>query len=245
MIFFKKDPFGNNLFIKKYLIKIIGHITYKKFRGSNNLNIEGSNIINNLPNKNVLFISNHQTYFADVMAMLHVFNASLDGRINSLKDISYLKNPKLNIYYLAAKETMSSGIIPKILSYTGSIPISRTWRDKEKDILRPINNNDITNIQQALNNGWLITFPQGTTKVGMPIRKGSAHIIKENRPIVIPIVIDGFRYSFDKTGLKNNKRGVKNTLRIKEPLKIDYNNDTIEDIIKKISIAIEQYPESS
>jgi hypothetical protein len=36
-----------------------------------------------------------------------------------------------------------------------------------------------------------ITF-QGTTKSFKPVRKGTAHIIKEHRPIVVPIIIDGF-----------------------------------------------------
>jgi hypothetical protein len=31
------------------------------------------------------FISNHQTYFADVVAMFHVFNASLSGRDDTIK----------------------------------------------------------------------------------------------------------------------------------------------------------------
>jgi 1-acyl-sn-glycerol-3-phosphate acyltransferase len=44
------------------------------YRGFNELNIEGSEI-RNLPEL-MLFISNHQTYFADVVAMFHVFNAS-------------------------------------------------------------------------------------------------------------------------------------------------------------------------
>ena len=136
MKLFKQDVFGNVLLVKRYLIRIFGIISYRRFRGTNHLIIEGSEIINNLPDKNVLFISNHQTYFADVTAMIHVFNASLNGRWNSLKERSYLKNIKLNIYFIAAKETMNSGIIPKILAYTGAIAISRSWRKKGKDIKR-------------------------------------------------------------------------------------------------------------
>ena len=50
----------------------MGFMTHRRYRGFNELKIEGSDIIKNLPDKNVLFISNHQTYFADVVAMLHV-----------------------------------------------------------------------------------------------------------------------------------------------------------------------------
>ena len=31
-----------------------------------------------------------------------------------------------------------------------------------------------------------------------PLRKGTAHIIKQYKPVVVPIVIDGFRRSFDR-----------------------------------------------
>ena len=237
----KQDVFGNVLLVKRYLIRILGIISYRRFRGTNHLIIEGSEIINNLPDKNVLFVSNHQTYFADVTAMIHVFNASLNGRWNSLKKRSYLKNIKLNIYFIAAKETMNSGIIPKILSYAGAIPISRTWREHGKEIKRKVNKEEISNVQKALHNGWVITFPQGTTKPWSPIRKGTAHIIKENKPLVVPIVIDRFRRSFDKTGLRIKKKGTKQQLKIKNPLHIDYNSETLESIVEKISFAIEQH----
>ena len=103
----------------------------------------------------------------------------------------------MNLYFIAAKETMRDGFIPKILSFAGSIPIERTWRDAGKDIKREVNQININSINAALKDGWVITFPQGTTKPWMPVRKGTAHIIKENKPVVVPIVIDGFRRSFD------------------------------------------------
>ena len=46
----------------------------------------------------------------------------------SRQNIGYLWNPKLNIYYIAAKETMNAGMLPKILAYAGSVSIERTWR---------------------------------------------------------------------------------------------------------------------
>ena len=118
---FKKDVFGKSLFIKKKLIQILGLISHRRYRGFNELQIDGSEIIRDLPPTNVLFVSNHQTYFADVAAMMHVFNASLSGRVDNIRDIGYLYNPKLNIYYVAAKETMRAGILPKIMEYIGSL----------------------------------------------------------------------------------------------------------------------------
>ncbi len=174
--------------------------------------------------------------------MFHVFNASLSGRVDSIKNIGYLWQPKMNLYYVAAKETMRSGPLARILAYAGAITIERTWREAGKDVNRQVKMSDITNIKTALDDGWVITFPQGTTKPFKPIRKGTAHIIKRYKPIVVPIVIDGFRRSFDKKGIRIKKRGILQSFIIKEPLEIDYENDSIEDIVNQLEFAIEQHP---
>tara|TARA_X000000368_G_C23044690_1_gene718628 strand:+ start:1336 stop:2136 length:801 start_codon:yes stop_codon:yes gene_type:complete len=237
----KRNPFGHILYFKKWLIRIFGVLSHRRFRGFNELKIEGSDIIKNLPEKNVLFVSNHQTYFADVVSMFHVFNASLKGRVDSIKNVGYLWNPKLNLYFIAAKETMTSGLLPRILAYAGSISIERTWRSKGEDINRQVKMSDISKIGIALNDGWVITFPQGTTTPFKPIRKGTALLIKQYKPIVIPIVIDGFRRSFDKKGLRIKKKNILQTMEIKPALEIDYENESVEEIIKKIEHSIEQH----
>ena len=238
----KKNPFGHYLILKKWLIRYLGFMSHRRYRGFNQLHIEGSEIIKNLSDKNVLFISNHQTYFADVVEMFHVFNASLSGRIDNIKNVGYLWSPKLNIYYVAAKETMHAGLLPRILAYAGSVSIERTWRESGMEVKRQVKMSDISNIGLALNDGWVITFPQGTTKPFKPVRKGTAHIIKHYKPIVVPIVIDGFRRSFDKKGLMIKKRGILQSMIIKEPLDFDYENDSVENIMEKIEYAIEQHP---
>lgn len=239
---FKRNPFGHILFLKKWLIRLFGALTHRRYRGFNQMQIDGSEIIKNLPDTNVLFISNHQTYFADVVAMFHVFNASLKGREDNIKNVGYLWNPKLNIYYVAAKETMESGLLPKILAYAGAITVERTWRAEGKDVKRDVNPNDTENIKVALQDGWVITFPQGTTRSFKPVRKGTAHIILQHKPIVIPVVIDGFRRSFDRKGLRVKKKGILQSMVIKEPLQIDYENDTVDQVVEKIEYAIEQHP---
>ncbi|MDA9036274.1 1-acyl-sn-glycerol-3-phosphate acyltransferase [Flavobacteriaceae bacterium] len=242
MIMLKRNPFGQVLIIKKWLIRYMGFMTHRRYRGFNELKIEGSSFIKDLPDTNVLFVSNHQTYFADVVAMFHVFNASLSGRTDSIKNVGYLWNPKLNIYFVAAKETMKAGLLPRIFAYAGSVSIERTWREKGQEINRKVKMSDISNIGIALNDGWVITFPQGTTKPFRPIRKGTVHIIKKYKPIVVPIVIDGFRRSFDKKGIRLKKKGILQSMEIKAPLEIDYENESSESIIEKIEYAIEQHP---
>ena len=242
MAIFKRNIFGHILIVKKWLIRILGVLSHRRFNQFNKLKIEGSEVVKSLPENKVLFVSNHQTYFADVAAMIHVFNASLSGRVDSIKNVGYLWQPKMNIYFVAAKETMKSGIFPRILAYVGSVSIDRTWRSKGEDINRQVKMSDISSIGKALDDGWVITFPQGTTTPYKPIRKGTAHIIKKYKPIVIPIVIDGFRRSFDKKGIRIKKKNILQSMEIKKPLNIDYDNDSIEDIVEKIEYAIEQHP---
>lgn len=239
---FKRNPFGHILFLKKWLIRILGVMTHQRYKGFNKLEIDGSEVIRALPETNVLFVSNHQTYFADVVAMFHVFNASLSGRIDSIKNVGYLWNPKLNMYYVAAAETMKKSLLTKILAYVGSISIERTWRAEGQEVNRQVKFSDITNIGKALNDGWVITFPQGTTTPWKPLRKGTAYIIKKYKPVVVPVVIDGFRRSFDKKGLRVKKKGILQSMVIKEPIKIDYDNESVEAIIEKLEFAIEQHP---
>ena len=113
---------------------------------------------------------------------------------------------------------------------------------KVQDVNRQVKMSDISNIGKALDDGWVITFPQGTTTPFKPIRKGTAHIIKRYKPVVVPIVIDGFSRSFDKKGLRVKKKNILQSFEIKEPLVIDYENESTEDIVKRIEFAIEQHP---
>ena len=52
---FKRNPFGHYLILKKWLIRYMGIMTHRRYRGFNELKIEGSKVIKELPNSNVLF----------------------------------------------------------------------------------------------------------------------------------------------------------------------------------------------
>src|SRR5690606_28307884 len=120
----------------------------------------------------------------------------------------------------------------------GAVSIDRTWRQGEEMIQREVNPNDTKSIGMAIEDGWVVTFPQGTTRAGAPVRKGTAHIIKQYRPIVVPVRVDGFRKAFDKTGLKKLEKGVELTISFGKPLEVDYQNDPVEELVKKIGKAI-------
>ena len=236
---FKKDIFGQRIIFRKIVIRIFGIITYYRFKHKNIPEIKGAEIFQTLPKQNVLFVSNHQTYFADAAFMFHVIHSSLYGYPNQIKLKAILKCMITNLYFVAAEETMKSGLLPKILALAGAVSIKRTWREAGKEIKRKVDKKDTENIQKALEAGWVITFPQGTTKPFVEGRKGTAHIIKNYQPLVIPIVINGFRRAFDKKGLFIKKKGTLLQITIKKPLDIDY-KDNVENILHKVMDGIEQ-----
>ncbi|MDY3520840.1 1-acyl-sn-glycerol-3-phosphate acyltransferase [Riemerella anatipestifer] len=237
------DSFGNLYFLKRFIIFILGLISYRRFNGFNKLKISGTEHLVDLPERNVLFVSNHQTYFADVAAMYHAFCAVNNGYHNTIKNPVYLLNPKVDFYYVAAEETMNKGILARIFKLAGAVTVKRTWRAEGKNVNRMVDMSEVENIIKALDNGWVITFPQGTTSAFAQGRKGTAKLVKQQRPIVIPIKINGFRRAFDKKGLKIKVTGVEPTMEFKPALDIDYENESAQEILQKIMEAIEQTPE--
>lgn len=239
---FRRDVFGHIVFVKKLLMFIIGVITWPRLNWRNKTVIEGTEHLEGLPDTGVLFVSNHQTYFADVIAMLHVF-CSLRWKFrNKISNPVYLLGPRSNTYFVAAKETMKAGLLPRIFEYVGSVSIERTWREAGQDINRKVKLSDVSNMVKALEDGWVITFPQGTTTPFAPGRRGSTHIIKKCNPIVVPVVVDGFRTAFDKKGLKLGKRNTRLSIRFKPPLQLDPAEDA-DLMLNRIMYAIEQSDE--
>ncbi len=228
--------------IKSIIYFFVGVISYPGLVIVNHLKISGTENLKNLPKKNVLFVSNHQTYFADVITFLHIFCAVKWRKQNRLGIPFYLLNPFTRVYYVAAAETMKSTWISRIFRAAGAITVKRTWRKEGKEMRRGLNPGDTRNISKALENNWVITFPQGTTKPYAPGRKGTAFIIKHSKPIVIPVVISGFWRAFNKKGLKFKKKGSPLSVRFKEPLHFTY-EETVEVILEKVMEAIEQSKE--
>jgi 1-acyl-sn-glycerol-3-phosphate acyltransferase len=151
----------------------------------------------------------------------------------------YLLWPFTRVKYVAAEETMKSSLISKLFTLAGAITVKRTWNSGGQEVRRGLDPADTRKIERALQNNWIITFPQGTTKPFAPGRKGTAFIIKQHKPIVIPVVINGFWRAFNKKGLKFKKRGTLLTVNFKAPLQIDY-EDSTENILAVVMDAIEQ-----
>lgn len=235
---FERDPFGNWLILKRFIILVAGIPTYWRLAVANQLKVEGAEYLEKLPNQNVYFISNHQTYFADVIAFYHIFCSVKWGFRNRVLPIA-LFAPRARTFYVAASETMKEGLIPKIFSLAGAILVERSWRAKGENVKRTLDTSAGDNVAMGLKFGWVVSFPQGTTSPYAPIRKGTAHIIKDNNPIVVPVVIDGFRRAFNKSGLNYKKRNTEIKVKFKEP--IYFSPDaTVEEITEVVKNIIEQ-----
>jgi 1-acyl-sn-glycerol-3-phosphate acyltransferase len=225
--------------IRKVIYSVVGAITYPGLSVVNRLRLSGTEHLLKLPRENVLFVSNHQTYFADVITFIHIFCAVKWGRVNYLGMPTYLLNPFTNVYYVAAEETMKGSFISRLFALGGAITVKRTWRAAGQEVNRQVDPTDTQKIDEALSTSWVITFPQGTTKPFAPGRKGTAYIIKKNRPIVVPVVINGFWRAFTKKGLTFKKKGSLLSVRFKEPLELDY-DASVDDILEKVMESIEQ-----
>jgi 1-acyl-sn-glycerol-3-phosphate acyltransferase len=226
-------------FLRKIIYFFVGTFTYPGLAMINKLHISGTEHLEKLPRQKVLFVSNHQTYFADVITFLHIFCAVKWGKRNRLGVPYYLLNPFTRVNYVAAEETMHGSWLTRLFLLAGGLTVKRTWKTEGKEVRRGLDPSDTRKITRALDNNWVITFPQGTTTPFAPGRKGTAVIIKQMKPIVIPVVIDGFRQAFNKKGLKLKTKGTRLTVTFKPPLAIDY-DASHENILEMVMTAIEQ-----
>jgi len=228
--------------VRKLVYAVVGIISYPGLTMVNRLKISGTEHLRRLPKSNVLFVSNHQTYFADVITFLHIFCAVKWRKNNKLGIPYYLLNPFTNVYYVAAEETMRGSWVSRLFTLAGALTVKRTWTKQSSEVRRGLDPSDTRKITRALEDSWVITFPQGTTKAFAPGRKGTAHIIKQNKPVVVPVVISGFWRAFNKTGLKFKKKGVLLSVAFKAPLELNYDAPT-EEILAIVMDAIEQSKE--
>jgi 1-acyl-sn-glycerol-3-phosphate acyltransferase len=225
--------------VRKIVYAIVGAVSWPGLVIINKLRISGTEHLKNLPRENVLFVSNHQTYFADVITFLHIFCAVKWGKMNRLGIPYYLLNPFTRVNYVAAEQTMKGSWVSRLFTLAGALTVRRTWNTDAKETRKGLDPSDTRKITRALSSNWVITFPQGTTTPFAPGRKGTALIIKQNKPIVIPVVINGFWRAFNKQGLRFRKKGTLLTVQFKAPLVIDYEART-EDILAQLMDAIEQ-----
>lgn len=234
----ERDPFGNPILFKRIIVMILGFISYNRLNVYNKTKVTGTEYLDDLPTQGVLFLPNHQTYFMDVVCLYHIFFSVKWGFRNSLNYPIYLLAPRSNLFYVAASETMKNdGLLPRVLAFAGAILVNRSWRAEGKDVKREVDLAAVEKIGKGLKFGWVVSFPQGTTRALAPLRKGTAHLIKGENPIVVPVRINGFRRAFDKKGLLMRKRNTTLTVEFREPIRFD-ESATPEEILERLRLEI-------
>ena len=105
--------------LKRFLFGALGAHDWLRFSVMNRLRIEGREHLAGLPAKGVLFVSNHLTYYMDVLAIHHALTSSRCTPLDGFR-------ANLNVRFVAAVETLSErGLFPRIFKYTGAVTIRR------------------------------------------------------------------------------------------------------------------------
>ncbi|MCL4809765.1 MAG: 1-acyl-sn-glycerol-3-phosphate acyltransferase, partial [Thermoanaerobaculia bacterium] len=152
------------------------------FRWLNTLKAEGDDLLKTLPRKNVVFLSNHQTYFTEAIAFYDL--------LYIVHGLPY-EDPHLR--FSAATETMKKNLITNVLTYAGGVTFRRSFREAGKEVNRPVDLEGVGKIEEAIATGWLLHFPTGTTQKNAPIRPGIAQLLHRTKPIAVPMRVDGFQ----------------------------------------------------
>jgi 1-acyl-sn-glycerol-3-phosphate acyltransferase len=169
--------------VRRGMILAIGNLlTPVYFRWLNSVTAEGSDLLKSLPRKNVVFLSNHQTYFTEAIAFYDLLYIVLG--------LPY-EDPHLR--FSAATETMKKNLLTKVLTYAGGVTFRRSFREAGREVNRPVDLEGVSKIEEAIATGWLLHFPTGTTQKDAPIRPGIAQLLHRTKPIAVPVRVDGFR----------------------------------------------------
>lgn len=152
------------------------------FRLLNDVKAEGDELLKELPRRNVVFLSNHQTYFTEAIAFYDL-----------LYIVHGLPYEEPHLRFSAATETMKKNLLTKVLTYAGGVTFKRSFREAGREVNRPVDLEGISKVEEAIATGWLLHFPTGTTQRNAPIRPGMAQLLHRTKPIAVPMRVDGFR----------------------------------------------------
>ncbi|HEV8267799.1 MAG TPA: lysophospholipid acyltransferase family protein, partial [Thermoanaerobaculia bacterium] len=156
--------------------------TLPYFRLLNRVHVEGDGVLESLPKKGVVFLSNHQTYFLEAITFF---------------DLVYVRHgfpleaPFLQ--FSAAEETMKKNLLTSLLTKAGGVTFRRSFREGGVDVKRPVDLEGVARLETAIEKGWLLHFPAGTTQKGAPLRPGVAQLLHRTQAIAVPVRVDGFR----------------------------------------------------
>jgi len=153
--------------------------TYPGFAITLTDSITGTEHFKNLPKRNVLFVSNHQTYFADVSCSSYFLCSKMEKRKQTWYSLLFIESfyPRVlgcgcwNNEKQLHKQNIQVG-----RGYT----VKRTWRSAGKKWDARLIPGTPGKIARALENNWVITFPARHNEPFAPGRKGySIYYIKK------------------------------------------------------------------
>ena len=156
--------------------------TIPYFRLLNRVHVSGDGIIDTLPRQNVVFLSNHMTYFMEAIAFFDLVY---------VRHHLPLENPFVR--FSAATETMKQNLLTQLFTKAGGVTFRRSFREGGKDVKRGADFEGIAKLEEAIATGWLLHFPAGTTLKGAPLRPGVAQLLHRTKAIAVPVRVDGFR----------------------------------------------------
>lgn len=172
-----------NRWLRRGIISSIGlGFTIPYFRLLNRVRVTGNAILNTLPRKNVVFLSNHQTYFIEAMAFFDLVY---------VRHHFPLENPFVR--FSAATETMKQNLLTRLFTKAGGVTFRRSFREGGVEVKRSADFEGIAKVEEAIATGWLLHFPAGTTKKGAPLRPGVAQLLHRTKAVAVPVRVDGFR----------------------------------------------------
>jgi 1-acyl-sn-glycerol-3-phosphate acyltransferase len=148
----------------------------------NDIQVEGDEVLHTLPRRNVVFLSNHQTYFLEALAFF---------------DLVYVRHqfPVEDpvVRFSAAEETMKKNLLTRLMTLAGGVTFKRSFREGGQDVRRSVDLEGVARVEEAIRGGWLLHFPAGTTKKGAPLRSGVTRLLHNVKPVALPVRVDGFR----------------------------------------------------
>ncbi|HXK10502.1 MAG TPA: 1-acyl-sn-glycerol-3-phosphate acyltransferase [Vicinamibacteria bacterium] len=148
----------------------------------NDVQVEGDEVLKDLPRMNVAFLANHQTYFLEALAFFDLVY---------VRHQLPLEDPVLR--FSAAEETMKQNLLTKLMTLAGGVTFRRSFREGGVDVRRPVDMDGVARVEEAIHDGWLLHFPAGTTKKGAPLRSGVSRLLHNTRAVALPVRVDGFR----------------------------------------------------
>lgn len=156
--------------------------TLPYFRLLNRIRATGDAILERLPRKNVVFLSNHQTYFMEAIAFFDLVY---------VKHRFPLENPFVR--FSAATETMQKNFVTQVFTRAGGVTFRRSFREGGRDVRRSVDLEGVAKVEEAIASGWLLHFPAGTTQRGAPLRPGVAQLLHRTKAVAVPVRVEGFR----------------------------------------------------